>query len=705
MSVEFWLTPSADYPYENPIRGRDITSATRYWTLTQDMSEQRSTVVLGLIRSLVPDITLGDIVEVINWPVWSDHAFSGIVTEIGAVKKGLVEVTVSGRDSLLANMRMDPFTGQMSDRDILHRLGLAMGFPSSSDPYYLDYIHESKNYTWNSYRMTDRTGLDCLGDLNGTQLTVGDPLTYAYVCMTWDSGKVDGKPATHVVGKVHRRQDNHVSLPKFVQWRYTPTGGDIIGEPEYREDTNAIVNSVTVVGDKVSATAEEAASIAKYGRRPRTYYAPWIVSQADAEVKAARLVSRLSILDTRVTVSRPRSSAHPWPPEYMYWAEFDDQINGRYIYGRIIGVEFDSRKPTIRYTIGSPAMSSMSGSLFALSNELIGIKSGLDQSLKTTDAPVFAGLTLDGDLLTTGKLDGVDLSTFKSDYDGKINQGLKTTHAPTFAGATVGGVEIIGGTVDGVDVSTHNHDGSAVGGAKISSATGVEFKILQNQARIDGTTPDNGLAISPGANSPSAIVLQTGKLRPGVAEKMDIGGPDTVHHFKDAYLSGNVKAGTFNGATINATKTAEWDTAVKRAYPVGSIYLSTAPTNPATLFGFGTWVPFGQGRVLLGVGDGYTVGSTGGAKTVTLTEAQIPTHKHNVVVNAGGLHGHTIRGGTGSGSRKYVKSESWFATFEDVSVMFGGEHSHSVTESSIGSGSAHENMPPYITVYMWNRTA
>lgn len=523
MSVEFWITPSDDYPYENPIRGQDITSATRYWTLTQDMSEQRSTVVLGLIRSLVPNIALGDIVEVINWPVWSDHAFSGIVTEIGAVKKGLVEVTVSGRDSLLANMRMDPFTGQMSDRDILHRLGLAMGFPSSSDPYYLDYIHESKNYTWNSYRMTDRTGLDCLGDLNGTQLTVGDPLTYAYVSMTWDSGKVDGKPATHVVGKVHRRQDNNVSLPKFVQWRYTPTGGDIIGEPEYREDTNAIVNSVTVVGDKVSATAEEAASIAKYGRRPRTYYAPWIVSQADAEVKAARLVSRLSILDTRVTVSRPRSSAHPWPPEYMYWAEFDDQINGRYIYGRIIGVEFDSRKPTIRYTIGSPAMSSMSGSLFALSNELIGIKSGLDQSLKTTDAPVFAGLTLDGDLAVTG-------------------------------------------TVDGVDVSAHTHDGTAIGGARIllSDITNTDknwgFKNWTNikTAEIDGMTFSRPFT----DQYKHRIQHAYGYL--------DIGPPystsdyqfytnrDRFHFRKPVLIEGLLQVGTINGIDLSA-KAAQWD--------------------------------------------------------------------------------------------------------------------------------------------------
>ncbi|MCP4881866.1 MAG: hypothetical protein GY905_15090, partial [Gammaproteobacteria bacterium] len=74
-----------------------------------------------------------------------------------------------------------------------------------------------------------------------------------------------------------------------------------------------------------------------------------------------------------------------------------------------------------------------------------------------------------------------------------------------------------------------------------------------------------------------------------------------------------------DAATVNAL-----------AYPVGSIYTSISPTDPSTLLGVGTWVAFGAGKVLIGVDTGdddfNTVRATGGAKTHTLTEDEMPTH-------------------------------------------------------------------------------
>jgi hypothetical protein len=61
--------------------------------------------------------------------------------------------------------------------------------------------------------------------------------------------------------------------------------------------------------------------------------------------------------------------------------------------------------------------------------------------------------TIDGDLTITGNVDGVDVASFKSDYDAKIDQGVKTTDSPTFAGATVNGNIAVTGTVDGQDLS------------------------------------------------------------------------------------------------------------------------------------------------------------------------------------------------------------------------------------------------------------
>ena len=78
---------------------------------------------------------------------------------------------------------------------------------------------------------------------------------------------------------------------------------------------------------------------------------------------------------------------------------------------------------------------------------------------------------------------------------------------------------------------------------------------------------------------------------------------------------------------------------LESVYPVGSIYTSTNSTSPATRFG-GTWVQI-KDRFLLAAGDSYAAGGTGGAATVTLTTANLPSHKHSIGAHAHGLNGHT----------------------------------------------------------------
>ena len=72
---------------------------------------------------------------------------------------------------------------------------------------------------------------------------------------------------------------------------------------------------------------------------------------------------------------------------------------------------------------------------------------------------------------------------------------------------------------------------------------------------------------------------------------------------------------------------------LKKAYPIGSVYINASnSTNPASLLGFGTWVAFGAGKVMVGLDAGDTsfdtVGETGGEKTHILTVAEMPAHKH-----------------------------------------------------------------------------
>lgn len=117
-------------------------------------------------------------------------------------------------------------------------------------------------------------------------------------------------------------------------------------------------------------------------------------------------------------------------------------------------------------------------------------------------------------------------------------------------------------------------------------------------------------------------------------------------------------------------------------YPVGSIYMSVVSTNPSTLFG-GTWEQL-KDRFLLGAGDTYTAGATGGEATHTLTVNEMPSHSHNVrtVDETGEEIGSTVN-------------------TDDVWSKFAT----SANTENVGGNQPHNNMPPYLVVYMWKRTA
>lgn len=122
-------------------------------------------------------------------------------------------------------------------------------------------------------------------------------------------------------------------------------------------------------------------------------------------------------------------------------------------------------------------------------------------------------------------------------------------------------------------------------------------------------------------------------------------------------------------------------------YPVGSIYMSVNNTNPSTFFG-GTWEAWGAGKVPVGVDandtDFATVEKTGGEKTHTLTESEIPAHRHTVEAI-----------GTGTTQQE----------LNAFSVDNQGAVDSYGTTNTAGGGQAHNNLQPYITCYMWKRTA
>ena len=127
------------------------------------------------------------------------------------------------------------------------------------------------------------------------------------------------------------------------------------------------------------------------------------------------------------------------------------------------------------------------------------------------------------------------------------------------------------------------------------------------------------------------------------------------------------------------------------AYPIGSIYMNASNSaNPASLLGFGTWSSFGAGRVLTGLDSTQSefnaIGETGGAKTHTIATNELPAHTHGIPTQAAD-----------------AVDSHWDLTA--VSGSFSGTVGANIASTSTGSGAAHNNLQPYIVVYMWKRTA
>lgn len=125
-----------------------------------------------------------------------------------------------------------------------------------------------------------------------------------------------------------------------------------------------------------------------------------------------------------------------------------------------------------------------------------------------------------------------------------------------------------------------------------------------------------------------------------------------------------------------------------QVYPVGCVYLSTSEQNPGTLFG-GTWIAWGQGRVPIGVSetdaDFNGEGKTGGAKTISIANKNLPAHIFTLYNAPEGTHGNYSEVKTNTSMVGYV-----------------------ATQVSTRAGDANvplNVMPPYVTCYMWKRTA
>jgi hypothetical protein len=220
------------------------------------------------------------------------------------------------------------------------------------------------------------------------------------------------------------------------------------------------------------------------------------------------------------------------------------------------------------------------------------------------------------------------------------------------------------------------------------------------------------------SGNPSKIVKGTeidtefNNIAVAVATKADLANPA---------LTGTPTAPTASSGTSNTqiSTTAFVAAAIAAAkealYPVGSIYVNAGvTTNPGTLLGFGTWTAFGAGRVMVGLNGSDSLfdalEETGGSKDA-ITVAH--THTYSGSTSTSSL--------TGSFQASKPPSASGIVSIQATSVGGAAEgsqasgtqygidashsHTYSGTTASTGSSGTNANLPPYITVAMWKRTA
>lgn len=165
-------------------------------------------------------------------------------------------------------------------------------------------------------------------------------------------------------------------------------------------------------------------------------------------------------------------------------------------------------------------------------------------------------------------------------------------------------------------------------------------------------------------------------------------------------LSMNGNRITGLNAPVNATDAVSKSSLLDLVYPIGSIYQTTKSTSPASLFG-GTWSQI-KDIFLLASGDSHHAGDTGGAETHTLTVEELAVHKHKqgTILQGDALgnlttpdNGVALVNGTG-------------AQYYNAGTVIKGTEAAMMNEcASTGSGQPHNNMPPYLVVYMWQRIA
>lgn len=163
---------------------------------------------------------------------------------------------------------------------------------------------------------------------------------------------------------------------------------------------------------------------------------------------------------------------------------------------------------------------------------------------------------------------------------------------------------------------------------------------------------------------------------------------EPVNFHENGYLKYDVTGGVIY---LNSSKSD-----IDKYYYYGAIYMSVNSTSPATLFG-GYWVRL-KDRFLLGAGDTYSAGATGGASSHTLTKAQMPRHSHTIT------HDHTINNLLFTAPSSSYTYQWDHNAISGIYGKIGSAYTaYNGSSNEVGAGEFFSIMPPYTVVYMWKR--
>ena len=213
-----------------------------------------------------------------------------------------------------------------------------------------------------------------------------------------------------------------------------------------------------------------------------------------------------------------------------------------------------------------------------------------------------------------------------------------------------------------------------------------------NFATKDALSSGNSLKIVKGTE----IDTEFNNIATAIATKADLASPT----FTGTPLAPTPSTST---STTQLATTAFVQAVAQTLFPVGAIYTATVSTNPATLLGFGTWTAFGAGKTIIGNGGGFSAGATGGSADAVVVSHSHTASSSTTATDSGHNHTYVFGGVAGSGSP--VMSNGQGSTPNTSTGFANISASTTTTVNSAGVSGTNANLPPYIVVYMWQRTA